>query len=91
MNTIDMYEEDPLAPKCESCEVPLKDHLGLTGTCRQLQEAKNRAAYLAKLLSTLALSDCDHNTGEFGTGCTLYCTEDDVLEARSYLSDYGGL
>ena len=57
MNTIDMYEEDPLAPKCESCEVPLKDHLGLTGTCKQLQEANKRIAELEAELSQYRPND----------------------------------
>jgi hypothetical protein len=29
-----------IEPTCFSCGVPLRDHLGLHGTCRQLQEAR---------------------------------------------------
>ncbi len=31
---------DDSEPGCESCGVPYEDHLGLIGTCKQLQEAK---------------------------------------------------
>lgn len=50
MNIIDMYENDPLAPTCGSCGVPLNDHLGLTGTCAKLQEAKKRIDELEAIM-----------------------------------------
>lgn len=32
---------DDNPPRCKSCGVPFHNHLGLVGTCRQLQEIKS--------------------------------------------------
>lgn len=39
-------------PKCNSCGVIVKEHLGLEGTCRQLQEAKAEIQRLKTKLQT---------------------------------------
>jgi len=60
-----MSEQDPLTqlieefvdelrdePKCKACGVADRDHLGIEGTCRQLQEALGRAEHAEAYLRT---------------------------------------
>lgn len=67
VNTIrEAMNEDLLGdlnpPKCESCGVPWTDHLGMIGTCRQLQEARAEIATLKAQVATLTVQNeglCD--------------------------------
>lgn len=49
-----MYDPDP--PKCKSCGVPYVDHLGIQGTCKQLQDATKRMDSLREKLRGMAIS-----------------------------------
>jgi transposase-like protein len=36
------------SPRCPSCRKPFHEHLGLTGTCAALKDAKKQVKYLEK-------------------------------------------
>lgn len=43
--------DDPPPSKCKSCGIPYTDHIGIQGTCRDLQDAKRQLAEQAPLLA----------------------------------------
>ena len=67
-NPEDLYDPDDKGPICESCGVALVDHLGLIGTCRQLQEAREEIERLRKLCAN-ALFLAKHDYPHFEDKC----------------------
>lgn len=43
--------------KCESCGIEMEEHLGLKGTCKELQEAKKKIQHYEEILRLIAEDD----------------------------------
>lgn len=65
-------------PTCKSCGRPFKDHLGLEGTCRRLQEEQKRSEILKGIIRMFLESDARNNTDLYS----------DAIEKAKKLSIY---